>query len=213
MENLLKNYWQKVADKNGPIDGGMWLDEYVSRIPRGGRVLDLGCGYGNDTAYLINQGFDVVSVDFIKSMVDKVHKEVKGSKGFVFDMERDKWSVFKDSEFDCVVAALSLHYFSSETTHRIIREIKRILKPGGILTAKVNSIKDTAHGAGDGKLIDRNYFADSGSGVGKRYFDEKDVKTFFSPLGTLEYSEKGNIFKGTKGELMKWTFHVIATKV
>lgn len=207
-----QQYWQGIVDRKGPIDGGMWLDEYVSRIKPKGRVLDLGCGYGNDTAYLLEQGFDVVSVDFIQDMIDRVRSEVKGSKGFAFDMEHGDWNVFKDSEFDCVVAGLSLHYFNTETTHRIIGEIKRILENGGVLLAKVNSTKDTAHGAGDGVVIEQNYIADARSGVGKRYFNEDDVKTFFSPLGKLEYWEKGNLFHGTRGTLMKHTFHIVGKK-
>ena len=40
---------------------------------------------------------------------------------------------FLDNSKDLIIADLSLHYFSSEDTIHIMREIKRVLKPKGLL--------------------------------------------------------------------------------
>ena len=194
MANNSKKYWQHVYDNNKPLDSKPWLCRYDEYLGPGKKVLDLGCGYGNDTRELIALGCDVISTDLIQGMVDKTLADVAGSKGFAFDMENDDWAVFVDNQFDVVVAGLSLHYFSAEVTTRIIQEIKRILLPGGILLARVNSVNDAAHGAGDGERIEDNFYIDRVRGNNKRYFDRRAVEKFFSPLGKLTYKEVKDVF-------------------
>lgn len=196
MEDNSKKYWQTRYENNISMDSNRWLEHFKKPLSGCKSVLDLGCGNGNETEQLISFGCDVVSVDFIQGMVDKTLARVKGSKGFAFDMEKDDWNVFQDNQFDAVVAGLSLHYFSTESTQRIIQEIKRILKPQGILIARVNSTKDTAHGAGDGTVMEENFYIDRTRGNNKRYFDEPAVKTFFSPLGELSFAETEGVFNG-----------------
>ena len=37
--------------------------KFLKLLPRGGRILDLGCGSGRDTKYFLEQGFEVDAVD------------------------------------------------------------------------------------------------------------------------------------------------------
>src|SRR5438094_534776 len=44
-------YWEQFYRRQDPSRGrrsASWLDAYLSRLPRGARVLDVGCGTGND---------------------------------------------------------------------------------------------------------------------------------------------------------------------
>lgn len=56
---------------------------------------------------------------------------------------------FENNFTDLIICDLSLHYFREKTTFEILEEIKRVLKPDGILLFKVNSVKDVNHGAGE----------------------------------------------------------------
>ena len=71
------------------------------------------------------------------------------------------------------------------STFHIIEEIKRILKPNGILLARVARVDDYAYGAGVGEELEKHYYFEGD--YYKRFFDEIDVKKFFSRLGKLEY--------------------------
>ena len=66
---------------------------------------------------------------------------------------------FADESFDIVLADLCLHYFSEAMTEKIMLEIKRVLKKGGMLLARVNSIADINHGAGKARSWKRISFS------------------------------------------------------
>lgn len=61
-----------------------------------------------------------------------------------------------DKKYSLIIADLSLHYFNNETTIHIMKEIKRILKDGGVLLARVASVNDFNFGAGQGEKQDNN---------------------------------------------------------
>jgi len=94
---------------------------------------------------------------------------------------------FENETYDLIVADLSLHYFDTETTKSILREIKRILKKGETLLARVNSIFDINAGAGQGEKIEENfYFVE---GYNKRFFSIDDAQRFFSIIGEVNAKE------------------------
>ena len=43
------------------------LEEFIQYNPSGGRVLDIGCGSGRDSKYLLEHGFSVDAMDGSKS--------------------------------------------------------------------------------------------------------------------------------------------------
>lgn len=61
-----------------------------------------------------------------------------------------------DKKYSLIIADLSLHYFNNETTIHIMKEIKRILKDGGVLLAIVALVNDFNFGAGQGEKQDNN---------------------------------------------------------
>ena len=70
-----------------------------------------------------------------------------------------------------LIADLSLHYFDENITKNIMREIKRILAPNGYLIARVNSVEDINHGAGQGKKLEENFYYVEG--YNKRFSQHK----------------------------------------
>ena len=61
----------------------------------------------------------------------------------------------------------------------ILEEIKRVLKPSGLLLFRVNSVRDVNHGAGEGKEIEPHLYETS-DGRYKRFFDQSDIERFFA---------------------------------
>ena len=52
----------------------------------------------------------------------------------------------------------------------------------GYLIARVNSIYDINHGAGQGEMLEKNYYFVNG--YNRRFFDDEDIMKFFSVIGT-----------------------------
>ena len=179
------DYWHRIHKKymDSKIVYDNWLDNYQDVLAKCSTpILDLGCGGGNNTLYLTERGFKVVACDYSKYALEKIDKCFTGVKTVLADISQPL--PFKDQEFGLIIADLSLHYFDSETTKNIMKELKRILVPGGSVLARVNSVEDINHVAGQGGKLEENfYFVE---GYNKRFFTKDDAKKFFSIIGNVE---------------------------
>src|SRR5438876_8760910 len=97
---------------------------------RGLRVLEIGCGLGTDGAQFAKAGADYTGVDLTDAAVDLVRKrfELFGLPG-EFRVADAESLDFADESFDLVYSHGVLHH--TPDTARAVREIHRVLKPGG----------------------------------------------------------------------------------
>lgn len=164
-----------------------WLDAHAA-ILEGSRdtpVIDLGCGLGNDTAWLVAHGIEAIACDCSAEAVMQVGSRFPGAGTRCLDMTAGL--PFGDATAKVVIADLSIHYFDRETTEFVIREIGRVLRSGGKLLCRVNSTEDINFGAGAGTELERHYYESGGDR--KRFFDEEDVATFFRDWNVLARAE------------------------
>lgn len=180
-------YWNNLHKKYNREDIKIdnWLDSFSNIIDNCSTpILDLGCGSGNDTLYLINKGKKVISCDQSINAIENIKKnfiEVYDTKCFnMLD-----GMPFDNNSFDIIIADLCLHYFREKDTFRILNEIKKILNKKGYLIFRVNSINDVNHGAGVGKEIEHHLYQTNDKRL-KRFFDEKDIRYFFKEFD-IEY--------------------------
>lgn len=154
-----------------------WLEKYKNILDNSGDipVIDLGCGNGNNSLYLVEHGYGVISCDISEVALERVKMYVPEAQTEAIDMLDGL--PFKNENVGVVVADLCLHYFAREDTEWVLAEIKRILKPGGCLLCRVNSTRDINHGAGQGIKIEKNYY--DFNGRYKRFFDSDSIEQFF----------------------------------
>lgn len=173
-------YWENYHQKNNQkeIIYDNWLDIYIEKIQNTQRpILDLGCGSGNDTLYLMERGKQVIPCDQSQNAINSIKEKFPEiTEAHVFNM-LDGFP-FETERFDVIVADLCLHYFLENDTKRILSEIERVLRSGGCLLFRVNSIHDINHGAGQGQEVEPHLYLTS-DGRYKRFFDEKDIRLFF----------------------------------
>jgi len=151
-------------------------------------IIDLGCGTGNNTKYLLDKGKEVIPCDFAEMAIANIKNKFPQVKQVeCFDMTNGL--PFADGFTDIVIADLSLHYFSEDTTYNILAEIKRVLKPNGLLCFRVNSVRDTNHGAGQGKEITKHFY-ETEDGRQKRFFDKKDIEIFWQAWNIIFCKEE-----------------------
>ena len=165
----------------------LWLDEYKDILEQNKdkEILDLGCGIGADTLYLLERGYNVLSCDFSNEALKSIQDNIPNSKTLYLDMMKD--FPIEDNTYSLIIADLSLHYFDNETTIHIMKEIKRILKKGGILLSRVASVNDFNFGAGIGEQLEKNYYFEGD--YTKRFFDFEDVNKYFGIIGSVETEE------------------------
>lgn len=138
------------------------------------RALDLGCGIGQYTNYLIQKGFKVTAGDISIEALNNLAKNVHEAAIKQLDMSNPL--LFSDNSFDLVFANLSIHYFDSKTTVNLLKEIKRILKDGGYFIGSVNSTKTFKY-IKEPVELEKNYYFESGRYV--RLWDKESFDLFF----------------------------------
>ena len=138
-------------------------------------IIDLGCGYGNDTLYLHERGYKVISCDLSMEALKRLDYFIDKPVIKHFDMLAGL--PFENSSAKIVIADLSIHYFLWKDTGRIVEEIRRVLTDGGHLLCRVNSAKDMQRCLAAGVSIEEYYY-DFG-GRKKRFFDRDHLESLF----------------------------------
>lgn len=95
-------------------------------------ALDYGCGSGNLTNHLIELGVHTTAADVSEkflNMVEKKHKNTRLIK--VLKVSGQSLSSIKNNTYDFVATYSVLHHVPDYL--RIIEELVRVLKPGGII--------------------------------------------------------------------------------
>lgn len=178
--DMQKEHWNNVYRKYAPERPkyDLWLDKYsdVLELSKGSRIIDLGCGGGNDSLYLSERGYKVISCDISKSAIETVKEFVPGVETKCMNMLEGL--PFDDASTKIIVADLSLHYFYWKDTIGIVNEIKRVLIPNGYLLCRLNSTNDVNYGAGQGNLVEENYY--DVKGKMKRFFDREQIERLFN---------------------------------
>lgn len=109
-------------------DMGPLLSSFLALIPKGGRVLDWGCGSGRDTLSMMRAGYDVVPVDLSESMADAT-EALTG-----LEVRRESFSDFDDRDaFDGIWASASLLHAGSGELPGLLARAVGALRLGGIL--------------------------------------------------------------------------------
>ena len=119
-------------DKFGP-EGPHWhrTEFYLKYIRPTDKVLDCGCSNGGLAKYLTEQvGCHVTAIDIATFFVENTKKNAPKAECFVRPIEDTK---FEDALFDVVIAGEILEHVLD--LDKALKEILRILKPGGTLLA------------------------------------------------------------------------------
>lgn len=159
--NGQKEIWDRNHAENAARLGlrghSSFAGEVMCLIPGKARILELGCGVGNDAAYFAAFGHNVVAVDFSDTALEEATKQFGGFPNLTFvKQDIGEPFAFGDGEFDFVYARLSLHYFPDAQTKKVFGEIARVLRPGGAVAFICKSVMDPLYGKGT--EIERDMF-------------------------------------------------------
>lgn len=92
-----------------------------------GPVLDLGCGAGRHSSYLMRKGFEVVCADISWEMLRVASRRFSGER-----VQCDAaFLPFRDGSFATVLYIATLHHLRGELRLRSLVEVRRVLKDGG----------------------------------------------------------------------------------
>lgn len=108
------------------------------------RVLDAGCGSGRNLVYLLQSGYDVFAIDRDEAAINAMRALAADLAPALpaanFRVEPIEEMTFPDAFADAVLSNAVLHFArDDEQFGGMVRSMWRVLKPGGLLFARLAS--------------------------------------------------------------------------
>jgi tellurite methyltransferase len=114
------------------------LAQAVSLLTHREYALDLGCGAGRDTRYLLDQGFYVTAVDSnlqaIALLADFPQDRLRAVQA--------SFEAFEFETYDLINAHFALPFTPKERFHQVFARVKHALNPGGIFVGQFFGVND-----------------------------------------------------------------------
>ncbi len=126
-----KVYWDSVAPQK-QFTTPFQAEAFCRYVDKNARILDVGCGYGRTLEELHHYGYEnLMGIDFSDGMIER------GIASYPYLDLRVKRSAsidLPDGAVDAVILFAVLTCIrSNEDQIQLVNEIRRVLKPGGIL--------------------------------------------------------------------------------
>ena len=188
-DTYVKEVYNSIANhfNNTRVNHWSWIDDYVSKLKKNSKILDLGCGNGRNMSYL---NYNFTGIDSCKEFIKICEK-----KGYEV-IEADMCELpFVSNSFDNILSIASFHHLSTND-RRIcaLKEMWRVLKPGGTILLSVWSINQPEK--------TRRTFNDYGDTIVK--WSNLDEKVFERYYYIFEISELIMLFNNAKFKVNKY---------
>ena len=105
-----------------------FLNEFLSHLRRGTRLLDVGCGTGSGAKYFFDHGMGVEGIDLSGSMIEVAWRNYPHIR---FTHKDIRNSSYRTGHFDAIWAGYSLFHMGREDFQAVLKKIRKALVPEG----------------------------------------------------------------------------------
>ena len=125
--NFYNNNSKEYIETTLSVDMSHLYNDFLKHIPKGGHILDLGCGSGRDSVEFIKRGYKITAVDGSKELANAASKIIG---------QQVICSKFEDlnltETFDGIWASASLLHVNKNEIVDVIKNVSSNLKPNGV---------------------------------------------------------------------------------
>jgi len=148
-------------------------------------ALDLGCGSGNNTKFLIDFGFkNVVSIDGSKSIIKEAKKIVKSNKCKFICADFNEYNFGKE-KYDLIIDRGSITHNKKKNINKIYKKVNLALKKNGYFISHVFSSKHTENRKTKSKSSFKQIMRVS-NGMIASFFSKKEIFNLFKDFKIIE---------------------------
>jgi SAM-dependent methyltransferase len=142
-DRVAREYAEHLYDelKGKPLDRQL-LDRFAERLRSAGPVCDLGCGPGQIARYLRDRGVETHGIDLSPGMVAEARRlnpDIPFSQGDMLALDS------KDGTWAGIAAFYAIVHLLLEEIPRAFAEMKRVLRPGGLLLLAFHVGEEIVH--------------------------------------------------------------------
>jgi 2-polyprenyl-3-methyl-5-hydroxy-6-metoxy-1,4-benzoquinol methylase len=158
-------------------------------LPKGSRILDAAGGIGRFSIPLAKEGYKVCLVDACKKNLEVAEKHAKNN-GVLENIEHkladiESMEMLQDKSFDAALAIEAICYCTSP--ERALSEIKRLVKPGGVIILSVENKIGSILGDGIGQygieeILKKGKFGQEGEFY-TVYYTEEEFRKMLESAG------------------------------
>ena len=185
-----------------------WENEYASPDPLwkgpppqvghcGRRVLELGCGNGKTLAAVARAELSVGLDHSFNALRRCPPGKASLVRGDVLGLP------FQDGSFDTVLLFHVLEHLLEEERVAAVKEVIRVLGPGGLVSVRSFSVRDMRYGKGT--EVEKDTFR-RGNSIIYHYFEPDEVRSLMRPLEEIDLREvaveKRYVKKAVRAELV-----------
>ena len=175
---------RQYADIPANTDDDATLTAFLKHIPAGGRILDFGCGPGEQAAAMSSQGFAVTASDASSAMVE-IARQQPGVEVVQATFEQlDDIGVY-----DGIWANFSLLHSPKADLPSHLNRVAKALKPEGIFHIAVK--------VGDGEIRDK-------LGRFYSYYSSEELLGLLQDAGFQKLEERTGEGTGLAGDVSPW---------
>ncbi|MEP0984651.1 methyltransferase domain-containing protein [Ekhidna sp.] len=167
-----------------------------------GDLLELGCGEGRGVELLAPHADSYIGIDKIKTVIDNLKKKYPD---YQFMSGVFPPFPFEDNSFDCIVTFQVIEHVKDD--EGFIREIYRVLKPGGTAMISTPNIKMTLS---RNPWHEREYTADELTKLCKKHFNKVEMKGVAGNEKVLSYHERN---RASVQRIMRYDFFDLQHKL
>lgn len=185
-----QEYWNNVSEKK-EFTTPFQLENFARYVSRDSQILDVGCGYGRTLDELHHNGYrNLIGIDFSKGMI------ARGKEQFPYlDLrvkETDKIALPDASIDAAILFAVLTCIHTNEEQEQLIAELKRILKPNGILYVNDFLLNTDERNLSRYAAFEETYgiygVFELPEGAICRHHKESRIKELLKDFQTLEYN-------------------------
>lgn len=170
-----------------------FIDKYKDLT---GNAIDLGCGGGCDTIYLIEHNWNVLSIDST-DVENIIRNKLSYEKQDKFNFQVQKFEELHLPKCDLIISNNELPFCNKKYFYNMWKEISNSINSNGFFVGNFFGLKD-----------EWNIHENKGT-----FLSKEDVTELFKDFDILEFDEIEKDRSTALGKIKHWhTFEVIARK-